>query len=139
MKTFYTLAAGIFLSATLCAQTSFKFDFGGDKPKSGWTQIAPTNLYSPVSGFGFEPGATVVVGKNSIASTNPFYFSAKLPEGNYKVTAVFGGENESATTVKAELRRLMLEKIQVASGKSAGKHSLSICAGQQLARRITFI
>jgi lysophospholipase L1-like esterase len=104
-------------NAPLCAQTGFKFDFSG-KTKSGWLQITPTNLYSPEAGFGFEPGASVIAEKNSVASTNPFYFSAKLPEGNYKVSATFGGENASTTTVKAELRRLMAEKIQTAAGKS---------------------
>jgi lysophospholipase L1-like esterase len=38
-------------------------------------------------------------------------FSVKLPEGNYAVTATFGGGSESVNTVKAEQRRLMLEKI----------------------------
>ncbi|HEY1717906.1 MAG TPA: rhamnogalacturonan acetylesterase [Verrucomicrobiae bacterium] len=106
----------------LFAQTDFKFDFGGGKPKSpDWIQIAPTNLYSPGIGFGFEPGATVIAGKNSAGSEKPFYFSARLPEGNYKVTVVLGGDNESTTTVKAELRRLMLEKIHIAPGKSASR------------------
>ncbi len=100
------------------AQTSFKFDFGGGKPKSGWTHISPTNYYSNETGCGFEPGAAISAGKNSIAGDQPFYFSVKLPEGNYRVTAAFGGEGESTTTVKAELRRLMLEKIHTASGKT---------------------
>ena len=34
------------------------------------------------------------------------------------MTAVFGGKEESTTTVKAELRRLMLEKIHTAAGQS---------------------
>jgi lysophospholipase L1-like esterase len=117
----YTTA--IFASATIASggeQTSFTFNFG-EKSKSGWLQIAPTNFYSPENGFGFEPGATIVAEKNSESSASPFYFSVKLPEGNYKVTAILGGENKSTTTVKAELRRLMLEKNSVAAGKSVEK------------------
>jgi len=124
MKTFRLFSVGILSSiilaaggAPLCAQTSFKLDFGGGRPDSGWTQIAPTNLYSDETGFGFEPGADVIAGKNFIASELPFYFSAKLPEGNYKVTVTLGGGRESTTTMKAELRRLMLEKIRTDAGK----------------------
>jgi len=97
--------------------TSFEFEFG-NRVSSGGTRVSPTNFYSASSGFGFEPGATVVAGDWFVAGTNPFYFSVKLPEGNYRVTATLGGSTESITTVKAELRRLMLEKIHIAAGKS---------------------
>jgi lysophospholipase L1-like esterase len=124
MKILNHLSIGI-LFATTCmmadAQTSYKFAFGTDQPESGWTQVSPTNIYSDDAGFGFEPGANVVAGKNSVGSEQPFYFSVKEPEGNYKVTATLGGENESTTTVKAELRRLMLEKIHTDAGKSVEK------------------
>jgi lysophospholipase L1-like esterase len=42
-----------------------------------------------------------------------------LPEGNYRVTAVLGDNEQSVTTVRAELRRLMLEKIPTPAGGSA--------------------
>jgi lysophospholipase L1-like esterase len=121
MKTFCTFASAIFLAVTLRAQTDLKFSFASGATESGWTQVAPTNLYSPESGFGFEPDANVVAGKDSTGSNKPFYFSVKLPEGNYKVTATLGGESESTTTVKAELRRLMLEKIHADAGKTVEK------------------
>ena len=101
--------------ARVFAQSSFKFDFSGGKSKPGWTQIAPTNVYSTDAGFGFEPGADVQTANGAASSDKPFYFSTKLPEENYKVTATFAGE--STVTVKSELRRLMLEKIHAASGK----------------------
>lgn len=127
------LAAGVSLSVIVAAlvaadpaagaQTSFKFVFG-DKAKGGWRQVSPTNLYSAESGFGFEPGAEISApaGGNYVASDKPFYFSVKVPEGNYRVTAAFGdGPIESVVTVKAELRRLMLEKIVVAPGKTVSR------------------
>jgi lysophospholipase L1-like esterase len=41
-----------------------------------------------------------------------------VPEGNYKVTVTFGDYKEpTATTVKAELRRLMLEKVETKAGE----------------------
>jgi lysophospholipase L1-like esterase len=108
------LAAG---AATLSAQTGYKFDFSGGQPVAGWIAISPTNVYSTDPGYGFEPGA-VVGGSGAATSDQPFYFSAKLPEGNYRVTAVLGGKADATTTVKAELRRLMLEKIHTAAGQT---------------------
>jgi lysophospholipase L1-like esterase len=102
--------------ATLGAQPSFKFDFSG-AARAGWIHVSPTNIYSVETGYGFEPGAAIGIG-DSAASEKPFYFSAKLPEGNYRVTAMLGNKDDSTTTVKAELRRLMLEKIHTAAGKS---------------------
>jgi lysophospholipase L1-like esterase len=53
-------------------------------------------------------------------SSKTFYFSAAVPEGNYRVTVTFGSKtNSSVTTVKAELRRLMLEKVETEKGKFA--------------------
>jgi lysophospholipase L1-like esterase len=107
------LAAG---SARVCAQTGYKFDFSREA-RAGWTQVSPTNFYADAAGYGFEPKAEIS-GGSSATSERPFYFSAKLPEGNYRVTAVLGGDAEATVTVKAELRRLMLEKIQAPAGKS---------------------
>lgn len=46
-------------------------------------------------------------------------FNADLPEGNYNVTVTFGGTPQpSVTTVKAELRRLMLENVRTLPGQS---------------------
>jgi lysophospholipase L1-like esterase len=49
----------------------------------------------------------------------PFYFSMKVgSEGNYRVTVTLGsGDHESTTTVKAELRRLMVEAVHTGKGQ----------------------
>jgi lysophospholipase L1-like esterase len=106
-------------SPSVLAQNSHKFVFGG-KPESGWTQITPANLYSKETGYGFEPGALpVAVGNDALGADKPFYFSVAEPEGNYKVTVTFGSATApSDNTVKAELRRLMLEKIHTDAGQS---------------------
>ncbi len=102
--------------AALGAQTSLRFDFGGDRLSPGRTQVSPTNFYSSEAGYGFEPGAEVFAGSDSVTSSNPFYFSVRLPEGNYRRHRIMGGGGESTTTVKAELRRLMLGKNSLAAG-----------------------
>ena len=102
------------LAAVAGAQTpatTFKFDFGSEKPAAGYVRILPATAYTDELGYGFEPGSSV--------ASPPFYFSVKAPEeGNYKVTVTFGDRQaESVTTVKAELRRLMIEKVRTEPGK----------------------
>jgi len=108
-------------------RTNWKFDFGPGKVAPGYIQILADTVYSKELGYGFEPGAKVTCldrgGKNALrsdfcASNQPFYFSVALPEGNYDVTVTLGdAQEETTTTVKAELRRLMLERVQTARGK----------------------
>lgn len=108
-------------------RTDFKFDFGPGKTALGYIQIMPNTVYSREIGYGFESGAQITAkdrnGEDDLkrdfcTSDKPFYFSIKLPEGNYKVTLTFGDQtSQSTTTIKAELRRLMLEEIKTAPAK----------------------
>jgi len=51
-------------------------------------------------------------------SERPFFFSANVPPGNYRVTVSVGDPHRrSSTTVKAELRRLMLENVTTDPGQ----------------------
>ena len=109
------------------AQTPMKFAFGAGKPAANYKQVQAGDIYAKEKGYGFEPNADVKCsdkgGKLSTgfcSSDKPFYFSAAVPEGNYKVTVTFGDKSDAtATTVKAELRRLMLEKVETQKGKYA--------------------
>jgi len=105
---------------------ALKFDFGPGKVKDGYRQVLPATLYTKELGYGFEPGAQLTCedrGGDALrgdfcTSDKPFYFSVALPEGNYDVTVTFGERaGESVTTVKAELRRLMLEEVRTAKGR----------------------
>jgi lysophospholipase L1-like esterase len=105
---------------------SLKFDFGPGKVKDGYRQVIPANVYTKEAGYGFEPGARVTCedrGGDALrgdfcTAAAPFYFSVALPEGNYDVTVTFGDRaGESVATVKAELRRLMLEEVRTARGR----------------------
>ncbi len=107
-------------------QTIFKFAFAPGKVAPDWIQITPTTIYTNGRGYGFEPGAELkpieVVGDSlpggAIISDRPFFFSVTVPEGNYRVTVTLGGAAvASDTTVKAELRRLMLEQIHTGPGR----------------------
>ena len=131
------IAAGALLipahNHSLGAQTrhtnalSWRFDFGPGPVASGYKQVMPQSIYTRETGYGFELGSQIVCinrgGKDSLrgdfcTSEKPFYFSVTLPEGNYNVAVTFGDATaESETTVKAELRRLMIEKVETKPGK----------------------
>ncbi|SEN83172.1 Lysophospholipase L1 [Duganella sp. CF517] len=123
-----TLLAGFsILASAACghAQSATSADtwrlaFGGGNPPAGYTAVQPGMDYDEKRGFGFEPGAlvrNVTEGSGHLAADKPYFFSVDLPEGNYNVTITFGGGNAaSTTTVKSELRRLMLENVTTAPG-----------------------
>lgn len=114
-------------SASLVNGQSLKFDLGEGKGNAGRTLVKVTDVYTMEKGYGFEPGTEVTCSANGgktsagyCGSNKPFYFSVAVPEGNYKVTITFGSKSDSSiTTVKAELRRLMLERIETSKGKFA--------------------
>jgi lysophospholipase L1-like esterase len=102
-----TLAATLALCLAASAQAAdqWHFDFGATS-SAGRTVVTPETLYNATRGFGFQPG-------------KPVFFSADLPEGNYQVTIAFGeARAASSTTIKAELRRLMLENVTAAAGET---------------------
>ncbi|HZZ30207.1 MAG TPA: rhamnogalacturonan acetylesterase [Pirellulales bacterium] len=118
-------------------QTTHKFSFAPGNNISGYTQVSPETTYSKELGYGFEPGAQLKTIEQAggaaahaesasgdlphsgcVTSDKPFYFSIALPEGNYKVTVTLGNPaGDSTMTVKAELRRLMLEHVHTEPGK----------------------
>lgn len=107
---------------------AYRFDFGG-KSMPGWTPVSAETNYTDARGFGFEYSSNLVSRRVNlqsefkdgyITSDRPFYFSVKLPEGNYNIKLFLGdAEGTSVTTIKAECRRLMVEKIETAKGKFA--------------------
>jgi lysophospholipase L1-like esterase len=108
------------------ARSLFKFDFGSGEAAPGYTQVLPVTKYDAERGYGFEDISNIVEVASGIdplrgdfvTSGKPFYFSVRVPEGNYRVSLVLGDQRaESTTTVKAEARRLMLEKVQTKAGE----------------------
>jgi lysophospholipase L1-like esterase len=141
------LAALLIPAAVPAAESTVaKYQFGAGAVAPGYTQVLPDMVFSKERGFGFEAGASIasverpksggtgLIAKvtgffrgsdplhdHCIAGDKPFYFSAHIPEeGNYRVTVTLGNPSgESTTTIKAELRRLMVEKIHTEPGKFA--------------------
>jgi lysophospholipase L1-like esterase len=78
---------------------------------------ANSRFSDTTAGFDLLPSPQIT-GK-ACTSDKPFFFSVPIPEGNYRITVVLGGPQASVTTVRAEGRRLMLEKIATQPDASA--------------------
>ncbi len=127
MKIIAITAVALLLHEAAFAQTSFKFSFGNGQAVKGYTTVAPQTSFSYARGYGFDQGSVLQAmyrgAKNTltasyITSTQPFHFSVILPEGNYDVKIVMGDiKGKSATTVRTECRRLMLENVRTAKGQ----------------------
>jgi lysophospholipase L1-like esterase len=103
------------------------FDFGNGKPAKGYTKVGSNTNFNYQTGYGFTSVSPIISvdrgGKDLLradycSSEKPFYFSVKLPEGNYDVTLILGDKNDSSlTTIRAESRRLMAENIHTNHGQ----------------------
>ena len=122
----FACAAALTLSLSANAQTH-RFDFGSETAADGFVAVTAATTYNAERGYGFEPGVMPVdivrskgsdLTKDYVTSVNPFFFSVKLPEGNYKVTLTLGDtQGTSCTTVKSEVRRLMMESVRTEWGE----------------------
>ena len=89
---------------TTSAGKSLVFDFDMTKPQP---------VYNDNDGYGYD----VVPAPDKKKPAGPFYFSVKVPDGNYRVNVVLGGKKGSNTTVRAEGRRLMMDNITTSKAK----------------------
>ena len=85
----------VMLPISIAAQT-FDFDMTKSLP-----------VYNDAQGYGYD----VLPAPDKKKPAEPFYFSVKVPDGNYRVKVVLGGKKNANTTVRAEGRRLMMDQI----------------------------
>ena len=126
MKCSAVLVAAVLLCVFAKAQKSYKFDFGNGRVKKDYTAVTPESKFANEKGYGFTKESELVavdrggksVNDDYITSAKPFYFSVNLPDGNYDVKIILGDKKgTSATTVRAECRRLFLENIKTKKGQ----------------------
>ena len=98
------------MSVALNAQT-FDFDMTKQQP-----------VYSDSLGYGYD----VLPAPDKKKPAEPFYFSVKVPDGNYLVKVVLGGKKNSNTTVRAEGRRLMMDNITTKKAKDTQEVSFTV-------------
>lgn len=91
------------LSATEATKAqSFDFDLAKPQP-----------VYTNEQGLGYD----LLPAPDKKHPAEPFYFSVKVPDGNYLVTVTLGGKKNSNTTLRAEGRRLMMDNITTSKAK----------------------
>ena len=104
------LALTALMPVAVMAQT-FDFDMTKQQP-----------VYSDAQGFGYD----VLPAPDRKKPADPFYFSVKVPDGNYLVKVVLGGKKNSNTTVRAEGRRLMMDNITTKKAKETQEVSFVV-------------
>lgn len=117
----------LLLSLQAAAQSSLKFDLGPGKTADGFTKTLAEDRYTHEIGYGFLGKGRIVgferKGKNPltsdfVTSDKPFYFQARVEEGDYEAILTFGDrQGTSNITVKAESRRLMIENLSTNKGE----------------------
>ena len=93
----------VLMSKTATAQV---FDFDMTKPQP---------VYTDETGFGYD----VLPAPDSKKPAEPWYFSVKVADGNYRVKVVLGGKRAGETTVRAEGRRLMVHNVATKKKQTA--------------------
>jgi Lysophospholipase L1 and related esterases len=69
--------------------------------------LADTTRYSDARGYGYD-----FVPNPTKSNKGPFFYSVKVPDGNYLVTVTIGSKKQvGVTTVRAENRRLFVERL----------------------------
>lgn len=123
------LAASLLAASSAWAadpQTTFKFSFGTGRTLTGFTPVTAADAYvkDAPKPWGFEKlketqGNLQETPAGITSDNKPVYFSVAVPEGNYRVTVTAGSPSDPTDlTVKAELRRIMVEHLHLDAGKT---------------------
>src|SRR5678815_2274089 len=112
LKVARTQIALLTFCAALGHAAEFKFAFGSGPMEPGYVKITPATAYDSKSGFGFLESSGAIPAEAQI-------FAVDVDEGNYDVTMRFGDPGHAtSTTINAESRRLMIEKVDTLPGEN---------------------
>lgn len=104
-----------------------EFSFGDTKKDPAVISLKEAQSYTDAKGYGFdfltEQNVRIDLKNKSLFSDKPFYFSVKVPEGNYKITITYRGLSDKPyhSTVRSESRRLQVENQEVVPNKSVNR------------------
>ncbi len=117
------LASGISAKSQPVRNAPVKFRFGNGKDQPGHVTVNANSRYSPEKGYGIDRNTSITDGAGFATSDKPFYFSVKLPEGNYDVKVTLGDKKgTSDAAIRAECRRMMVNRIQTKAGELKTVH-----------------
>ena len=106
----------LFFILSFAPANAQSFDFTFTKPAKHSTAIlvTPADRYSETTDYGFD----FIASPARLDRQTPFYFSVRVPDGNYRVTVWLGSKKrEAVTTVRAESRRLFVENLATRKGE----------------------
>ncbi len=114
MKKLLSICTLMLAGVSLLQAQDFKFDFSTNKKAlEGYTKITPDTKYTDEVGYGYDLNTSWDGKSNGV-----FFFSVKVPDGNYRVTLTLGSKKSAGvTTVRAESRRLFLERVATKKGE----------------------
>lgn len=102
MNRLFIIMAVLALYVCKAASQTREFDMTKQQP-----------IYSDANGYGYD-----IVEAPQGKTLRPYYFSVKVPDGNYKVTVVLGSKKQAGcTVVRAESRRLFVEATPTKKGE----------------------
>jgi len=128
MKKLLSALVILLLLQPVFGQEHHTFVFYSKLATTDVTDISETIPYKSATGYGFDfnnKDRVIIKGSKKDVSGYctaevPFYFSVKVPEGNYRVKVIIGNPAAaSTTTIKAEARRLMVDNYKLKKGKTA--------------------
>lgn len=100
-----TLLLSLLLSAVVATVSA--------QEKTQTYRLADAPRYSDETGYGYDLAATPTKGSKA-----PYFFSFRVPDGNYKVTVRLGNKKQAGvTTVRGESRRLFIENLPTKKGQ----------------------
>jgi len=77
-----------------------------------WDLTRPQPTYTEATGYGYD-----ILPSPSAGKARPYYFSVRVPDGNYRLTFTIGGRRAANTTVRVEDRRLLLAPTNTRKGE----------------------
>jgi lysophospholipase L1-like esterase len=104
---------------------NFKFDFGNGPVAPGYIGITAQTRFTAATGYGIDSGNVTAVNRSGpdalrqdyLTTTNELFFSVAVAQGNYEVNVILGdAAGTSSTTVKAENRRLLFDRVTTSQG-----------------------
>lgn len=112
-----TIITSLALLPTMAFAQTFDFDMTKPQPAYNAETGYGYDLLPPPVSAGSPAGLSTKRSSGKTANA-PFYFSVKVPDGNYRVSVTIGAKKKAAeTTVRAEGRRLMVHNAATKKGK----------------------
>ena len=114
----FLVAVELMIGMPVIAQT---FSFDGRNREA--ILVKPTDVFTVETGYGYDFQEIITEARKAQNDTyrltdGIFYFSVKVPDGNYRVTVTLGSKKAKGnTTVRAESRRLFVQNVGTKKGE----------------------